>query len=166
MNETQCYYEWSTHVDYSVIILRHFVSSVSEFHQLFQYLMMRMTKEGLLLLWVLAFIATAMQSMTLLSTKMNFSSLSRSLWLYHAYRGELHNYAFVCSNGDRALKALLFNNVFTLKKSELHGPTCYQCLWQGVKMKPWKNCTSKASLSASKEWKLTSDQIYHTHVPP
>ena len=45
----------------------------------------------------------------------------------------------------QALKAL-FNNVSTVKISELHGPTCYQCLWQGVKMKPWKNC-------ASKEWK-------------
>ena len=49
------------------------------------------------------------------------------------------------------LKALL-NNVSTLKTSELHGPTCYQCLWEGVKMKPWKNCASKASLSASKKW--------------
>ena len=26
------------------------------------------------------------------------------------------------------------------------------------KMKPWKNCTSKASLIASKEWKYTSGQ--------
>ena len=29
---------------------------------------------------------------------------------------------------SRSLKAL-FNNVFTVKKSELHVPTCYQCHW-------------------------------------
>ena len=51
---------------------------------------------------------------------------------------------------DSTLKAL-FNNVFTLKKSELHGPKWYQCLWYGVKNEALKNCTSKASLSASKE---------------
>ena len=49
-------------------------------------------------------------------------SLEAQVWLYWIFK---------------ELKAL-FNNVSTLKKSELHGPTCYQCLSYGVKMKPWK----------------------------
>ena len=36
--------------------------------------------------------------------------------------------------------------MFPLLKSDIHGPTWYQCLWYGVKIKPWKMCTSKASL--------------------
>ena len=48
------------------------------------------------------------------------------------------------SNFTTGLKAL-FNNV-PLKSSELHGSTCYQCLWYGVNMKQWKKYPSKASL--------------------
>ena len=60
----------------------------------------------------------------------------------------------------------LFNNVSTLKKSEIHGPPCYQCLWYGVKMRPWNKSISK-SISASKKWtyRPISDWIYHTHFP-
>ena len=60
----------------------------------------------------------------------------------------------------------LFNNVFTLKQSELHGPTCsYQCLWCKNEVLK-KIVTSKASLSASKEWKYTTDQIHHLLFSP
>ena len=38
-----------------------------------------------------------------------------------------------------------FDSVSTFNKSDLDGPTC--CLWHGVKIKPWKNCTSKASFT-------------------
>ena len=42
-----------------------------------------------------------------------------------------------------AKKKMEKNNNFLFPKahilsSELHGPTCYQHLWYGVKMKPWK----------------------------
>ena len=49
----------------------------------------------------------------------------------------------------------------------MHGPTSCQCLtvmW--CKIKPWKFCTSRASLSASKKRKYTMDQISHIHSPP
>ena len=40
-----------------------------------------------------------------------------------------------------------FNDV----KSEMHGSTCYHCVWYGVILKPLKNCASKWSWSASKK---------------
>ena len=61
------------------------------------------------------------------------------------------------------IKALFNINASTFKTSELHGPTCYQCLWKGVEMKPWKNCTAKASLSASKEWQLRQVTRFTTY---
>ena len=48
----------------------------------------------------------------------------------------------------------LFNNFFTFKKSELHGPTCYQCLWEGVKMKPWKKLYFKSIIKCFKRVKI------------
>ena len=36
---------------------------------------------------------------------------------------------FETANGIPLPLKALFNNVFPLKKSELQGPTCYQCLW-------------------------------------
>ena len=35
-----------------------------------------------------------------------------------------------------------FNNV----KSEIHGPTCYQCLWYGVILKPYKSASKSKNL--------------------
>ena len=53
----------------------------------------------------------------------------------------------------RLLKAL-FNNVFTLKISKLHGPTCNQCMWLGVKMKPWKIFYFKSIIKCFKRVKI------------
>ena len=50
-----------------------------------------------------------------------------SKWKVYVY---MYNY-ILCEEKIMKLKGS-FNNV----KSEIHGPTCYQCLWYGVILKP------------------------------
>ena len=73
--------------------------------------------------------------------------------------GEQNKTLFFWRNGVErgylvALLKPLFNNISTLKNSELHVPTCYQCLWSGVQLKPWKNWTSKSIMKCFKEVKI------------
>ena len=57
------------------------------------------------------------------------------------------SYNHLCFLFKLAILKGSFNNV----KSDMHGPTCYQCLWYGVILKPSKICASKWSRSASKK---------------
>ena len=63
------------------------------------------------------------------------------------HQGFSITFLYIC-----ALKAL-FNNVFTLKNLSCMALHAISVFDQVYKWSPEKNCTSKASLSASKEWK-------------